>query len=171
MCHTQGFCRRLFSAVRLRKLTINVTQNISIYSNKQRARPLERKKLKSFFLLLQGQLIGVIGKVGSGKSSLLAAITAEMEKRLGEVRLSLRFNQLYDFEIVPGSIIKTGCLYDVYRSAVLNVGFCQETGTRIWLSYPGEGLFDLRLFCLIILFLLFLLRNRQCFISFITCFH
>ena len=106
MCHTQGFCRRLFSAVLLRKLTINVTQNIAIYSNKRRARPLERKKLKSFFLLLQGQLIGVIGKVGSGKSSLLAAITAEMEKRLGEVRLSLRFNQLYDFEIVPGSIIK-----------------------------------------------------------------
>lgn len=33
----------------------------------------------------KGQLIGVIGKVGSGKSSLLAAITAEMEKRLGEV--------------------------------------------------------------------------------------
>ena len=52
---------------------------------------------------------------------------------------------------------------------MLNVGFCQETGTRIWLSYPGEGLFDLRLFCLIILLLL--LRNRQCFISFITCFH
>ena len=37
----------------------------------------------SFFT--QGQFIGVIGKVGSGKSSLLAAITAEMEKRLGEV--------------------------------------------------------------------------------------
>ena len=90
----------------MRKLTITVTQNIAIYSNKRRARPLERKKLKSFFLLLQGQLIGVIGKVGSGKSSLLAAITAEMEKRLGEVRLSLRFSQLYDFEIVPGSIIK-----------------------------------------------------------------
>ena len=51
---------------------------------------------------------------------------------------------------------------------MLNVGFCQETGTRIWLSYPGEGLFDLRLFCLIILLLL---RNRQCFISSITCFH
>ena len=33
----------------------------------------------------QGQFIGVVGKVGSGKSSLLAAITAEMEKRLGEV--------------------------------------------------------------------------------------
>ncbi|XP_015763601.1 PREDICTED: multidrug resistance-associated protein 7-like [Acropora digitifera] len=33
----------------------------------------------------KGQFIGVIGKVGSGKSSLLAAITAEMEKRLGEI--------------------------------------------------------------------------------------
>lgn len=37
------------------------------------------------FFSFKGQLIGVIGKVGSGKSSLLAAITAEMEKRLGEV--------------------------------------------------------------------------------------
>ncbi|XP_078352062.1 ATP-binding cassette sub-family C member 10-like isoform X2 [Oculina patagonica] len=37
------------------------------------------------FCIETGQLIGVIGKVGSGKSSLLAAITAEMEKRLGEV--------------------------------------------------------------------------------------
>ena len=31
--------------------------------------------------------MGVIGKVGAGKSSLLAAITAEMEKRLGQVIL------------------------------------------------------------------------------------
>ena len=37
-------------------------------------------------LLFQGDLIGVIGKVGSGKSSLLAAITAEMERLHGEVR-------------------------------------------------------------------------------------
>ncbi|KAJ7321461.1 Multidrug resistance-associated protein 7 [Desmophyllum pertusum] len=37
------------------------------------------------FCVETGQLIGVIGKVGSGKSSLLAAITAEMGKRLGEV--------------------------------------------------------------------------------------
>lgn len=34
---------------------------------------------------MQGELIGVIGKVGSGKSSLLSAITAEMRKRQGEV--------------------------------------------------------------------------------------
>lgn len=36
-------------------------------------------------LYLQGQLIGVIGKVGSGKSSLLSAITAEMDKTRGQV--------------------------------------------------------------------------------------
>ena len=34
---------------------------------------------------LQGQFIGVVGKVGSGKSSLLAAITAEMNITQGEV--------------------------------------------------------------------------------------
>ena len=30
--------------------------------------------------------MGVVGKVGSGKSSLLMAITAEMRKTFGEVR-------------------------------------------------------------------------------------
>ena len=143
----------------LRKLTVNITQNIATYSNKRRSCPVERKKLKSFLLPLQGQLIGVIGKVGSGKSSILAAITAEMEKRLGEVRLSLRFSQLYDFENVPGSIIKQGVCMMYTVLLCFNVGFCQETGTRIWLSYPGELFSDLRVFCLIILLLLFLLRN------------
>ena len=42
-------------------------------------------KASLLLFFTQGQFIGVIGKVGSGKSSLLAAITAEMEKRLGEV--------------------------------------------------------------------------------------
>ena len=36
---------------------------------------------------LQGQFIGVIGRVGSGKSSLFAAITAEMNITQGEVRM------------------------------------------------------------------------------------
>lgn len=39
------------------------------------------------FLSFKGQMVGVIGKVGAGKSSLLAAITAEMEKRHGQVIL------------------------------------------------------------------------------------
>ena len=34
---------------------------------------------------LQGQFVGVVGRVGSGKSSLLAAITAEMNITQGEV--------------------------------------------------------------------------------------
>ena len=38
--------------------------------------------------ILQGQLIGVVGKVGSGKTSLLSAITAEMCKVYGEVRMA-----------------------------------------------------------------------------------
>ena len=36
-------------------------------------------------VISQGDLIGVIGKVGAGKSSLLAAITAEMERYQGQV--------------------------------------------------------------------------------------
>ncbi|XP_071834475.1 ATP-binding cassette sub-family C member 10-like isoform X2 [Apostichopus japonicus] len=35
--------------------------------------------------ILKGQLVGVIGTVGSGKSSLLAAITAEMTKEAGHI--------------------------------------------------------------------------------------
>ena len=38
--------------------------------------------------IIQGQLIGVVGKVGSGKTSLLSAITAEMCKVYGEVRMA-----------------------------------------------------------------------------------
>lgn len=38
-----------------------------------------------FFYFNQGQLVGVIGTVGSGKSSLLAAITAEMTKEAGHI--------------------------------------------------------------------------------------
>ena len=34
---------------------------------------------------VQGKLVGVTGKVGSGKSSLLAAITAEMRRLHGQV--------------------------------------------------------------------------------------
>ena len=34
---------------------------------------------------LQGEFVGVVGKVGAGKTSLLAAITAEMRKKHGEV--------------------------------------------------------------------------------------
>ena len=38
--------------------------------------------------IFQGQFVGVIGKVGSGKSSLLSAILAEMCKIRGHVRLA-----------------------------------------------------------------------------------
>ena len=38
---------------------------------------------------IQGQLVGVVGKVGSGKSSLLAAITAEMRRKDGQVSEAL----------------------------------------------------------------------------------
>ena len=38
---------------------------------------------------LQGQFVGVVGKVGSGKSSLLSAITAEMRKTYGEVCITM----------------------------------------------------------------------------------
>ena len=44
-----------------------------------------RAGVKAYTLILQGQFIGVVGRVGSGKSSLLAAITAEMNITQGEV--------------------------------------------------------------------------------------
>lgn len=37
--------------------------------------------------------MGVVGKVGSGKSSLLAAITAEMRKKDGQVSVTLNMVQ------------------------------------------------------------------------------
>ena len=36
-------------------------------------------------IVMQGQFIGVVGKIGSGKTSLLSAITAEMCKVQGKV--------------------------------------------------------------------------------------
>ena len=39
------------------------------------------------WICFQGNLVGVTGKVGSGKSSLLAAITAEMIRVNGQVKL------------------------------------------------------------------------------------
>ena len=36
----------------------------------------------------QGELVGVVGRVGSGKSSLLSAITAEMIKLQGDVSVA-----------------------------------------------------------------------------------
>ncbi|XP_072032229.1 ATP-binding cassette sub-family C member 10-like [Amphiura filiformis] len=38
--------------------------------------------------IFEGQLVGVIGRVGSGKSSLLAAITAEMTKECGTISVA-----------------------------------------------------------------------------------
>ena len=40
---------------------------------------------------VQGQLVGVVDKVGSGKSSLLAAITAEMRRKYGQVSITGHF--------------------------------------------------------------------------------
>ena len=42
----------------------------------------------TFALSIQGQLVGVIGKVGSGKSSLLAAISAEMTRECGAISVA-----------------------------------------------------------------------------------
>ena len=38
-------------------------------------------------MILKGQFVGIIGAVGSGKSSLLSAICAEMEKLKGSISL------------------------------------------------------------------------------------
>lgn len=41
-------------------------------------------------LLKKGHLVGVVGKVGSGKTSVIAALTAEMLKKTGTVFVSGR---------------------------------------------------------------------------------
>ena len=78
--------------------------------------------------------MGVIGKVGAGKSSLLAAITAEMEKRLGQViffqHSKLDFVVSWDFHLVISLI------FTVLPSSK---GLCKEPWRRIWLSCPGEN--------------------------------
>ena len=51
--------------------------------------------------LLQGSLVGVVGKVGAGKSSLLHAILGEMNKENGSIEIanlddvSARFSKLH----------------------------------------------------------------------------
>lgn len=42
--------------------------------------PVLAHQVAPFHFPLQGMLLGVVGKVGSGKSSLLAAITGELIK-------------------------------------------------------------------------------------------
>lgn len=37
----------------------------------------------------QGELVAVVGNVGSGKSSLLSAMLGELVKKLGEVRINV----------------------------------------------------------------------------------
>lgn len=58
--------------------------------------------------------MGVIGKVGAGKSSLLAAITAEMEKRLGQVIL-FQHSKL-DFMVSCGCLIVISLIFSVVPS-------------------------------------------------------
>lgn len=40
----------------------------------------------------QGELVAVVGMVGSGKSSLLSAMLGEMEKLEGKVTVQVRYN-------------------------------------------------------------------------------
>jgi ABC-type transport system involved in cytochrome bd biosynthesis fused ATPase/permease subunit len=42
----------------------------------------------------RGQLIGIVGRVGTGKSSLLAAILGEMERALGEGEAIVRASKI-----------------------------------------------------------------------------
>ena len=44
--------------------------------------------LGTFFYSFQGHLVGVVGRVGSGKTSVIAALTAEMQKKSGAVFVS-----------------------------------------------------------------------------------
>ncbi|XP_078069643.1 ATP-binding cassette sub-family C member 10-like [Mustelus asterias] len=58
-------------------------------NNQNESRPDGNLELLNLNLMVkQGDLIGVVGKVGSGKSSLLAAILGELNRRAGEVYVS-----------------------------------------------------------------------------------
>ena len=65
--------------------------------------------------------MGVIGKVGAGKSSLLAAITAEMEKRLGQVIL-FQHSKL-DFMISCDCLILISLIFTVVP---FSKGLCEK---------------------------------------------
>ena len=65
--------------------------------------------------------MGVIGKVGAGKSSLLAAITAEMEKRQGQVIL-FQHSKL-DFMVSCGCPLVISLIFTVVPSSK---GLCKE---------------------------------------------
>lgn len=61
------------------------TENGEFYWNKDAPQPtLEDINLS----VRKGELVGVLGRVGAGKTSLLSAIIGEMIRTEGEVRLS-----------------------------------------------------------------------------------
>jgi len=66
--------------------------------------------------LTQGQFIGVVGKVGSGKTSLLAAINAEMCKVHGEVSSDATWGNL--------CMCSLTLLHTYNCEFILNIGYC-----------------------------------------------
>lgn len=66
--------------------------------------------------LLQGEFIGIVGNVGSGKSSLLAGILAELIKENGHVALSDLERGTYRIFVI--------CSTFVYLSAFEPKKFC-----------------------------------------------
>lgn len=71
------------------RLVINEERNDSTYNAINQHEPSFFDSVLSDvdFKIKKGQLIGIIGKIGSGKTSLLHAIMGEIEKQDGEVRI------------------------------------------------------------------------------------
>lgn len=73
------------SAMETRETSIQIVLGKFVWPS-QEGKRTTRSTLKNINLTVkQGQLVGICGQVGAGKSSLLAAITAEMERTAGRV--------------------------------------------------------------------------------------
>ena len=94
----------------------------------------------------QGSLVGVIGKVGSGKSSLLSAITAEMRKDHGDISvacLDKGFGLVAQEPWIQHATIKENIIhgkpyqYEKYTAVVDACALTEDLKVRIF-NHPSD---------------------------------
>lgn len=84
----------------------------------------------------KGQLIGIVGTVGCGKSSLLAALMGEMVMPKGELRVNVR--QISEKQRAQN----IGLLYIEFRERVITDLLAGFRGFRITTSVDSEPKFE-----------------------------